>query len=1828
MWASVLCLLLGPAVLAQAPRADEVLPGEKQPVLRLEAGGPTSRVTSLAFGPDGTLYAGTWDKVVRAWTRDDRGTFHLGRAAYRVPIGPGLAGAINAVAVAPDGKWLAAAGHGAMRGAATFREDALWVDLSDIPLDMRRDQGLIYVFHTGDLTVRRLRGHTGPVLALAFVQESDGRPVLVSVARDWDEKKRAYVGGVRLWDASKWEPLADRSDLPDPFSPEVTTAGLAAWRVGPQPAEVRVVLALGGDRIHIWDAARNEVVSERCLPDKDPKVIYSNYLAAYLGGGQVMTACFDATPRHGDGWLLRWDATRPALARERSLSFREEKTYYYPRALTPFAATGKGPPDHVAAVFWVRAGAEVGYVLRILNLKTLETIRWLRLWGGQESVPVLAASPDGKHLAAAGNEAHEVHIYAIADLLDPKVKAPQPQRQHSIGATLRYAAFIRKGKERGLLLSEAPKAAPGAAPRGPAKGDLILNLNTRILTADPEGWKPDATDMPRGVVEYSPPTKEYPREYFRVRPNGKWVALKTGQQMTDYALLPARPGQAVPILALAYRDEHGQPRLSLFNGLSGKQVRELTGHVGTIRSLTFSADGKFLVSAADDQTVCLWGLDDLNLALGQRGLLRGVRVEEKADNKGGVRLVVTWVARDSLAHGKLKEGDVILGLVEEGKPVRFDSATAFFDSVGAGQPGSTVTLQLADRREAVILEAAVDERKPRLSLFVTGPPVANTPGSPRAEERDWIAWRPHGFYDASGRKAEQWLGWLIGTDKPERPTSFVLAEQHRKEYYQEDLFERVLVGPRPPPPPPPPLRPRLGLWIDEVGPDPNRRDPQGHFVVRQRRVTLKLAARDLTLDQVASAAWQAGTAAPREFDSVFGMDAPEWWADLTPHFHQAGWPRTPFAVRAVLRTNETTPQEFPELLTVRYEPAPPVITLKAPEAAAGGTGTVRKLSVGQRAFPLHVQAGPAVEGEKVRLRLTHTHSGKTLFDSGEQEGSREVKANLNLGIGLNRVEVVAWNEGRAKEGLEESRLVLEVDFEPKVPPVQITLRAVVPVTGRPLDDQAPDVRLIETGRVVTVPTPRVRIEGEIKAALDKDKLTRAVWSRDEEKPQELKGFAAGRHQTFAVGEVVRLVPGRQKVRFLAESELGKDAKEVELDYQPPPPDVFLKAPPPRLYEGEHQGDLQLEVELEPPLDPEHAYEGLTATALVTTDGQEIAARKQPIGRGVRSFTVGVPVQPGKTHTVKVRLGNKWQSKLSSPFVVAYLRPPREIAFDPVPQPVQNPVIDLSAQVKSALPVTRVVADIRGGKDGRTVPILDSEIIPPKEKQGVQTYTVRLRGVALSEGINEVSLLAANDEAWSLHPAVQKIEYRRPLIPPTITLLDPVGDPRTVRAPRYTLRFQVESKQPLTRIAVLRQRQVIAAPQVAALKRNAKGVYEVEQEVPLVPGVNDLEIVAASPDGESRVPVQLSTPALGVWVDILGLQPSAGGPLIPPVVSGNGQVLFPQVPDGRLRLFGRVHFLNERDDKLRRDDLLVQVRVNGFQQLPARLLPPPSNRPEREFQADIVLNKEAGNRVELELPGLKLEADNAAAFEVLQCAQPVKGRWLHLLIVAVGERDEKKLGEQFLEAVKLQAAGGPPGTAFDRVEIYGPLVNDLATADRVEGQLRKMKFHMEQRAREGSPNDVALVYYYGGQEITERGHFLHTNVRRSPLPCAKLEAELRNAFGAQVVFLDVWNAGSKEPPPGKDLMGRWLKDPRLFLVVFRSAWMAGKEPSPEARLSYHLARLMPQAENLGDLDNRLDKVYQGLSPDNGPAGLNYQSKVPEPLKDLELNRKEVGRNGTR
>jgi hypothetical protein len=170
------------AVLAGAARAED-LP-DRRPMLRIEPGMHTAQMRSIGVDAACTLMVtGSDDKTARLWALPEggRGAPQLVRT-LRVPIGEGNDGKLYAVALSPDGKWVAAGGY-----------DARWS--ADKTMS-------VYIFDamTGRLAARL--GRLGNVIYhLAF--SPDGR---------WLAATLGAGGGMRLWETGSWRPIAEDKD--------------------------------------------------------------------------------------------------------------------------------------------------------------------------------------------------------------------------------------------------------------------------------------------------------------------------------------------------------------------------------------------------------------------------------------------------------------------------------------------------------------------------------------------------------------------------------------------------------------------------------------------------------------------------------------------------------------------------------------------------------------------------------------------------------------------------------------------------------------------------------------------------------------------------------------------------------------------------------------------------------------------------------------------------------------------------------------------------------------------------------------------------------------------------------------------------------------------------------------------------------------------------------------------------------------------------------------------------------------------------------------------------------------------------------------------------------------------------------------------------------------------------------------------------------------------------------------------------------------------------------------------------------------------------------
>ncbi len=198
-----------PAVFEGPLPEISAVPSDSPPILVLDPGGHTSRVSRVLFTPDGKqIVSVSSDKMVRVWdalTGEPLRTLHL-------PMGSGTEGALNSLAISPDGKRIAVggipvrkdkegfpttilsleegkveavlAGTGQVTGSLAFSRDGALLAVGSL-------NGVVLVFQTSDWRqTAELTGHTAGVNRLAF---GPTNRQLASVSNDKT---------VRLWNLS------------------------------------------------------------------------------------------------------------------------------------------------------------------------------------------------------------------------------------------------------------------------------------------------------------------------------------------------------------------------------------------------------------------------------------------------------------------------------------------------------------------------------------------------------------------------------------------------------------------------------------------------------------------------------------------------------------------------------------------------------------------------------------------------------------------------------------------------------------------------------------------------------------------------------------------------------------------------------------------------------------------------------------------------------------------------------------------------------------------------------------------------------------------------------------------------------------------------------------------------------------------------------------------------------------------------------------------------------------------------------------------------------------------------------------------------------------------------------------------------------------------------------------------------------------------------------------------------------------------------------------------------------------------------------------------
>jgi len=1067
-------LLLALVAGGALARDDVLPPGDRSPVLRVETHGLISRVNALAFRSDGrTLYAAGKDKAVWAWRWDEATERFLPdpEATFRIPLGPGSAGVIDALAVSPDDRWLAVGGVGVARHQAGFFDRGRYVaPLSALSDEMAADQGIIYVFDTESRAVRLLRGHRGPVAALTFVRaEAEGAAQLVSAAVELDEHKRR-VGAVRVWDVEKGQPMGRLGDLPGTN----VRPRISAWRAEADPERIRVAMAFNDKladarqdvlRVWQWDGERGSLgictnpLTDACvaLPLRD------RLLSGSLGEIQLWTIPSDVQTLDRAGSLAK------------TLSLPED---CWPGEIVPLCSRADGRFDY-AAVAVCNLKPPTAPHLRIVRIEPWELLPFRIPLPDSRSMPALTAASQGEFLAATSTGHREIRVYRTADLLAGRAEPHQVLRGG--GTTVRELSFVNKDGHLGLRL----------VPEDAELGGLVLDLSASRHSRDLAGWRTVPARPGRWEAALHAPGGRGPTRIAIVDPDGKRreITLSPFKRVTGHAICPRTDRLPTALLAVAY-DDRGQQGIDLYDAEAGIRLRRLSAHTEPIVDLAFSADGRMLASTAEDRTVSLWWMADLRETLvGRHGWLHGLEVRSP---EGKLTVAAVQPAAQPALREGLRPGDVIRDVVDaSGKTHRFPHRTEFFEFFWNTKPGETIALRTADaggpRSVAVRVEQAVDQRLPLCSLFLSHDAQRNA--------WSWIAWSPLGPYEASDRAVEKLLGWHFNTGDPAIPVRFAGVDQYREKFFGPGLLGRLIEEGGPPADWPPLATPQMSLILRNGRGEPIVPDDHQRAVVQDRRVEALLQLTGPPVERVGSVTCRLDGDAPLTMDLARDRQA-TWVADLSA----LDWRPGDHRLEATLRTREQRPREYTATQRVRFageavpQPRPNARPENPPGDAAPATeavplpfrrpegvsaparidilGLPEETTLTSRHFDLSFRVDSTRPLKRTDLRLQNRYRESFVFlplPKPDGSGTLHFRHALELEEGTNELQVVVTDDtGNRAVAVRKLSVVTEPALA-SVDRVKSGPRVIVPSPGPrggfAFAESAPEASVLICGRV-------------------------------------------------------------------------------------------------------------------------------------------------------------------------------------------------------------------------------------------------------------------------------------------------------------------------------------------------------------------------------------------------------------------------------------------------------------------------------------------------------------------------------------------------------------------------------------------------------------------------------------------------------------------------------------------------------------------------------------------------------------------------------------------
>lgn len=698
------------AILSSQALADDDRRARREPGLILETGGRTGACDVLQFARDGnTLMAVGDDKVVRSWTVTQKELIPL--EPLRWSVWRQMRGVIYTMALSPDESKVAMAGCGVANGSISVVDRATGKIVSGLVKEECKIRGTVWVIAFSPSGEQIAVGDEhGDV----WIWQREKQPTVL-------RKLGSHGSTVRYFRFDGEDRLTSIASNGPAIEWDTAGATRSEIKLFKSDSRDQVVSSADGKWLAGYMSSYNspfEIVAIDGSHLPTPKLASDELgqAVAINGDGSAVAVACRTVPKNGP--FIRETSARVIILDRTSIGFQQ-------RCEIPFP-------------------------------KIAERIAW---------------HPDGKRLAIAGGENHEVTLWDVS-----KSKPELITTAAGVGKCLWGVGFSKDGGSFGWQDQYEPAPAhPNRLGRGAWQ---VFDMQKRAVIPG-DKFEPVRPIESQAGWTVKPHAKNA-YHWDVVSPTGQAHLLPLDPLIDDrprcYTFLPLIEGKS-PRLAVGHYwgisvfelQPSGPKRLWLGHG-----------HIGYVSALAPSADGRLLLSASRDQTIACWTADPGDNTFG-------------AEYRSGLgRIFVDKVRLGSPAwEAGLARDDEITVLAYGGGEYVFDPER----KSGAANAKSDTDECLKVLKEAAPnkqLEFWIlrDGKKQQLTSALRQRPLwCFFPTT----TREWVLWRFFDYiYDASPG-GDAYIGWQVGLDADTTPAFYPARGFSRSDqFHQPKKIEQLL----------------------------------------------------------------------------------------------------------------------------------------------------------------------------------------------------------------------------------------------------------------------------------------------------------------------------------------------------------------------------------------------------------------------------------------------------------------------------------------------------------------------------------------------------------------------------------------------------------------------------------------------------------------------------------------------------------------------------------------------------------------------------------------------------------------------------------------------------------------------------------------------------------------------------------------------------------------------------------------------------------------------------------------------------------------------------